>query len=169
MLVPLVALALLAIVGGLLNLPLKPLDLLDKWLQPVVGAASNIRHMSTAGKWASTVATTALCLVGIGLGFTTWARSPNHEALEPAPLKRAWYIDPLYAAVIEKPGLVLSDIGAWFIDKDVIDGAVNGIGVLVRGGGSQLRKLQTGYVRNYALGIAAGTVAILGYVVFRAS
>jgi len=169
MLVPLIALALLAIVGGLLNLPLKPLDLLDKWLQPVVGAASNLRHMSTAGKWASTVATTALCLGGIGLGFSTWARSPEHEALEPAPLKRAWYIDPLYAAVIEKPGLVLADVGAWFVDKEVIDGAVNGIGSLVRGGGSQLRKLQTGYVRNYALGIAAGTVAILGYVVFRAS
>jgi len=169
MLVPLVLLALLALVGGVLNLPLKPLDLLDKWLQPVVGAASNAGHMSTAGKWASALATTALCLVGIGLGFTTWARSSEHEALEPAPLKRAWYVDPLYAAVIEKPGLVLSEVGAWVVDKDVIDGAVNGVGWLVRGSGAQLRKLQTGYVRNYALGIAAGTVAILGYVVFRAS
>ena len=169
MLVPLVTLALLALVGGLLNLPLKPLDLLDKWLQPVVGAASNVKHMSTAGKWASAVATTVLCLGGIGLGLTTWSRSPDHEALEPAPLKQAWYIDPLYATVIEKPGLILSDIGAWIVDKQIIDGAVNGVGWLVRGGGSQLRKLQTGYVRNYALGIAAGTVGILAYVVFRAS
>jgi hypothetical protein len=39
----------------------------------------------------------------------------------------------------------------------------------VRGIGTQLRNLQTGYLRNYAIGIAAGAVAILGYVVFRAS
>jgi NADH-quinone oxidoreductase subunit L len=55
------------------------------------------------------------------------------------------------------------------IDKRVIDGSVNGVGALVRDGGSQLRKLQTGYVRNYALGIAAGTVVLLGYVMFRAA
>src|SRR3984957_12929401 len=100
MLVPLISLALLALVGGLLNLPLKPFDLLDKWLQPVVGAASNVRHMSTAGKGASATPPTALCLGGIALGFMTWSRSPDHEALEPAPLKQAWYIDPLYATVI---------------------------------------------------------------------
>jgi NADH-quinone oxidoreductase subunit L len=167
--VPLVALAALALVGGILNLPWQPLNFLDKWLEPVVGPYSAVAHLSTTGKVVSAVATTALCLVGIGFGFTTWARSPSHEALEPVVLRRAWLVDWAYAQVIEKPGFVLANVSAVFVDKGVIDGTVNGIGTVVRGGGAQLRKLQTGYVRNYALGIAAGTVAILAYVVVRAS
>jgi NADH-quinone oxidoreductase subunit L len=68
--------------------------------------------------------------------------------------------------VIERPGELLSNLSANF-DKGIIDGAVTGTGELVRGMGGQLRKLQTGYVRNYALGIAAGTVALLAYVLVR--
>ena len=49
---------------------------------------------------------------------------------------------------------------AFTVDKKGIDGVVNGVGSLVRQGGTQLRKVQTGYVRNYALGLAAGVVAI---------
>jgi hypothetical protein len=37
----------------------------------------------------------------------------------------------------------------------------------VRGGGRHLRRLQTGYVRNYALGVAAGAAILLGYVMLR--
>ena len=66
------------------------------------------------------------------------------------------------------PGAALSSFAAWVVDHRIIDGSVNGVATLVRDGGGRLRKLQTGYVRNYALGIAAGTVAILAYVVVRA-
>ena len=166
---PLVALAGLAMVGGLLNLPYRPLNLLDKWLEPVVGAASNAAHMSHAGKAGSAIATTLLCLVGIAAGLRIWERSPSHDRLEPTILRRAWNVDWLYSQIIERPGAALSNFSANVIDKGIIDGAVNGTGAVVRGGGTQLRKLQTGYVRNYALGIAAGTVAILAYVVLRAS
>ncbi len=50
----------------------------------------------------------------------------------------------------------------------MIDGAVNGVAGLTAFAGRNLRKLQTGYVRNYALGIAGGAAAILLYVAFRA-
>jgi hypothetical protein len=42
----------------------------------------------------------------------------------------------------------------------VVDGAVNGVGALAAGSGRGLRQIQTGRVQNYALGIAAGLVAI---------
>jgi NADH-quinone oxidoreductase subunit L len=168
MLLPLVALAGLAIVGGILNFPVHPLNLLDKWLAPVVGASSNPAHISTSFKWIAGTATTLLCLGGIALGFTTWNRSAEHDNLEPKYLKNAWYVDKTYAWVMGGPGLAVSNFTATVIDKSVIDGAVNGLGWLVRGTGTQLRKLQTGYVRNYALGIAAGTILILAYVVVRA-
>ncbi|HKH87774.1 MAG TPA: NADH-quinone oxidoreductase subunit L [Acidimicrobiales bacterium] len=169
MLAPLVALAALAVVGGVLNLPYHPWNFLEKWLDPVVGAASSARHISHAGKAISAVVTTVLCLGGIGLGLRVWERSPAHDALEPVFLRRAWLIDWLYAQIIERPGAALSSFAAWVVDLRIIDGSVNGVATLVRDGGGRLRKLQTGYVRNYALGIAAGTVAILTYMVVRAS
>jgi hypothetical protein len=46
---------------------------------------------------------------------------------------------------------------------------VNGVAVAVREGGGQLRRLQTGYVRTYALGVAAGTVGLLAWFLVRAS
>jgi NADH-quinone oxidoreductase subunit L len=50
----------------------------------------------------------------------------------------------------------------------VVNGAVNGLASLTTVTGRQLRRLQTGYVRNYALGISFGAVVILFYAAFRA-
>ena len=62
----------------------------------------------------------------------------------------------------------LAAFASTVIDNRVIDGAVNGTGVVVRATAGRLRRLQSGYVRNYALGIAAGAVAILAYLLARA-
>ena len=51
----------------------------------------------------------------------------------------------------------------------MVDGAVNGVATLVREGSGRLRVTQTGYVRNYALGIAAGAVLLVGWFLTRAS
>ena len=169
MLVPLIVLAFLAAFGGIINLPWYPFNMLDRWLEPVVGPASNPRHASTLFKVLQGVGATAVSVAGIIVGIGIWERSSVHPELEPTFLRRGWFIDWLYAQTIERPGLALSSFCAWVIDKRVIDGAVNGVGELMRGSGGQLRKLQTGFVRTYALGIAAGTVAILAYVVVRAS
>jgi NADH-quinone oxidoreductase subunit L len=80
-------------------------------------------------------------------------------------LRRGWYIDPLYARIVETPGRALAAFSAFVVDSKLIDGVVNGLGAVVRFGGSRLRTVQTGYVRNYALVIAAGAVLVLGYVV----
>ena len=53
------------------------------------------------------------------------------------------------------------------VDGRIIDGAVNGPSHLVRSTGSAARKLQTGYVRNYALGIALGLAAIIIFMISR--
>ena len=54
-------------------------------------------------------------------------------------------------------------------DAGVIDGAVNGVGVLVRDAGRGLRRVQTGLVRNYALAVVGGMVALLTYLLVWAS
>ncbi len=166
MLLPLVLLAALSTVGGVLNLPWKPWNFLDKWFDPMLGAYT-AASPSTTTKLVLAGIAVAAALIGVAGGLRVWTRSADNPALEPVPLRNAWYVDWLYAQIIERPGRVLADVSAFVIDKRIIDGAVNGIGVVVKDGGQQLRKLQTGYVRNYALGIAAGTIVVLGYVVVR--
>ena len=53
-------------------------------------------------------------------------------------------------------------------DLGVIDGAVNGVAKLVRGAAFGLRKVQTGLVRQYALGVVLGVVLLLLYAIARA-
>ena len=67
-----------------------------------------------------------------------------------------------------RPGRALSAFAAYVVDARIIDGIVNGTGAVVRAGGGVLRKVQTGYVRNYALGVAFGATLLLGWVMVRA-
>jgi NADH:ubiquinone oxidoreductase subunit 5 (subunit L)/multisubunit Na+/H+ antiporter MnhA subunit len=53
------------------------------------------------------------------------------------------------------------------VDQRGIDGAVNGLAELVGSGARRGRRLQSGLVRNYALGVLGGAVLILAFLVFR--
>jgi len=50
----------------------------------------------------------------------------------------------------------------WWFDRTVVDGAVNGVGLVTRDAGGGLRRIQTGRVQNYALGIALGLLVMAG-------
>jgi len=52
------------------------------------------------------------------------------------------------------------------LDANGVDGLVNGSGRFTRYVGSIIRKTQTGYARNYALGVFLGTVILLAYFIF---
>jgi NADH-quinone oxidoreductase subunit L len=111
-------------------------------------------------------------------------------------LEHKWWVDELYWAVILNPYITLSRFLAevidwrfwhdWFhntviarsfrqsarwlaeaFDLGFIDGIANGLAsVTVRFAGS-LRKIQTGYVRNYALTVFLGVIVIIGYLILR--
>ena len=53
------------------------------------------------------------------------------------------------------------------VEVQIIDGAVNGVAALAGRTGGALRRLQTGYVRQYAVVILGGTVLLLGYWLLR--
>ena len=168
MAVPLVVLGALAAVGGIINLPWGKLDLLTRWLEPVFPASiAPEPHVATAVKVTLAVLTLALCLGGLALGLIPWLRTINHPELEPAVLKNAWYFDEAISAFVAGPGEEMADFAAYKVDKGVIDGAVMGVAGVTQFAGRQLRKLQTGYVRNYALGLAGGAAALLLYVAIR--
>ena len=167
MVFPLVILAGLAVVGGGLNLPFDGLHYLEEWLEPVFGA--NLHHSEATDGLKLALAGAAIAAATIGIAFAarTFLRARRTDAYEPAILKRAWGVDGLYSALIETPGRALSAFSAFVVDRRIIDGAVNGAAGLVRLGGGRLRRVQTGYVRNYALGVAFGAALLLGWVVLR--
>jgi NADH-quinone oxidoreductase subunit L len=55
------------------------------------------------------------------------------------------------------------------IDLGIIDGIANFLGDGFKELADQMRKLQTGFVRNYALSVFIGVIFIIGYLIFRLS
>jgi NADH-quinone oxidoreductase subunit L len=169
MALPLVVLAVLSIFGGGINLPFSSLkvNFLEQWLEPVFAHGALRDVDATSGfKLALLLTVLVACILGI-LFARTWMNRPENPGLEPDILRRGWGVDALYATIIEAPGRALSAFLAYVFDARVVDGAVNGVAALVRGGGSRLRRVQTGYVRNYALAVAAGVVVVLAFMVSR--
>ncbi|HEX4979328.1 MAG TPA: NADH-quinone oxidoreductase subunit L [Acidimicrobiales bacterium] len=172
MTLPLVVLAGLAVVGGALNLPFSSdVMFLEHWLEPSFGEALHHHEFDGYTQWFLAAAAIVAAGAGIALAYATWYRRQPEElgGLEPEPLRRAWYVDAGYSSLMGGPGRWVADKLAFVVDKRVVDGAVNGVAAVVRGGGTQLRRLQTGYVRNYALGIAGGVVLVLAYSLVRTS
>jgi NADH-quinone oxidoreductase subunit L len=76
-----------------------------------------------------------------------------------------WH-DFVHDKVLAEPFVTTAAFLANPIDLGFVDGVVNGLAKLVQGGSKELRKVQTGYVRNYALSILLGVVAIVAWFVF---
>jgi NADH-quinone oxidoreductase subunit L len=169
MTLPLVGLAVLSIFGGALNLPINPdTEFLTKWLEPLFGTGLHEVTATTGTKWVLFVFTLAFVAIGIGVAYAVYlAHKVREEAMEPAVLRHAWYVDDFVAAVVGGPLRLAAVWSAYVFDLKIIDGAVNGVATLVRNGGGNLRRLQTGFVRNYALGVGAGAVALLAFVIVR--
>jgi NADH-quinone oxidoreductase subunit L len=170
MTVPLVVLALLAIAGGLLGLPFghaglgKPLA----WLDPLFGSALYHAHLATGAKWALALTDAVVALVGVGLGIAAWGTSSARPALEPTFLVRKWFVDELYDALIGRPAERLANAMAVEVDERGIDGAVLGIARIAELAGRVLRRVQTGFVRQYALAVVLGVVGLLAFMLSRA-
>jgi len=166
--VPLVLLAGLAFVGGIINLPFNhDVKFLADWLHPVVHATEIEPHVATATKVTLAVLASLAGLIGIAFAVVVYIQK-RARAIEPDLLLHAYYYDEAMAAFFGGPGVTAASLTADVIDKRGIDGAVNGVGTLVRAGGNRLRTVQTGYVRNYALGIAGGAVLALAWFLMRA-
>jgi NADH-quinone oxidoreductase subunit L len=167
MTVPLVVLAGLAIVGGLLQLPFTDdLHFLEQWLHPVIGENEAHLTVSTETKVGLAVIAVLAGLIGIALAARVYLQK-RIAPLEPEILAEAWYYDRSISAFMGGPGRQGFEAIATF-DAEVVDGAVNGVAAAVRGGGRGLRLLQTGFVRSYALGVAVGVVGLLAYFLTRA-
>jgi len=76
-----------------------------------------------------------------------------------------YYVDEFYDAVVVEPIKDGSTLLWTEVDNKVVDGAVNGSAGLVAWLSAHFRKLETGFLQNYALAIVLGVVLIVGYLV----
>ncbi len=166
MTLPLWILAFFAAVAGAMAISDWPLSL-ARFVDPVFGADLFNDHLATSSVWILSIVDSVIAFVGVGVGLRLWMTRSERPALEGAFLRFAWYVNELYDAVFGRPSERLASFCAEVIEPKVIDGAVNGTADLVRGAGTGLRRTQTGYVRNYVLGIALGTVLVLAFMLTR--
>jgi NADH-quinone oxidoreductase subunit L len=171
MLVPLVVLAGLSLVGGVIQLPAVSwlpdsiTHRLEHWLEPVI----EFGEASIDGTWAEDnmtllmVIATVAALVGIVAAWLVYDRK-RVRPIEPAVLANGWYYDRAVSDFMGGPGRDGFEATAWF-DANVVDGAVNGTGTGVRTVAGELRKGQSGFLRAYAAIIGVGVVLLLGWFV----
>ena len=173
MTLPLVVLAGLSVVGGLLNTPFR--TTLEHFLEPAFEGIALTHPPEGWGMFALLAALgVGAGLAGAGAAFLTYNRpSELWQRFEAAfgriwPLWRDGYrVDDLYGATLVKPGRKLAEATAFQFDQPIIDGAVNGVGRAVRGLAGRGRRVQSGFVRSYGLILAAGTLAVLIFMVLR--
>ncbi|GAB3965007.1 NADH-quinone oxidoreductase subunit L [Plantactinospora veratri] len=157
MTVPLILLGLGSVVaGGLMATPVAD------WLTPVLGHGEH--HEPVLSHTVITVLSLGLTVLGAGLA---WLLFRNGTALAEQPAgpvvraaRRNLYTDAFNEAVFEKPGIFLTR-ALVFLDNRGIDGLVNALAAAVGGGSGRLRRLQTGYVRSYAMSIMTGAVLVV--------
>jgi NADH-quinone oxidoreductase subunit L len=167
MTVPLIVLSILSIFGGLIQLPSFrwfPSEIehqLEDWAHPVIEFA----EAEIDGTWAYDhkgwlIGIAVLSgIVGIVLAWLVYQRK-RIKPFEPQILADGWRYDSTVSAFMGGPGRKAFEALAWF-DKNVIDGAVNGIGKVTGGVAAEVRKGQTGNVRNYAGILGVGVVLLL--------
>ena len=100
-------------------------------------------------------------MVGIIAGVLVYLKK-KVKPFEPAILANGWYYDQAVSDFVGGPGRAGFEGAAW-VDQNVVDGAVNGAASGVRAAAGVLRKGQSGFIRNYALGIGVGVIALLAW------
>ena len=164
MTVPLVALAAGAAVTGLI-LSTDAEGTLARFLEPVTGPVPEGEGLSTL---ALSVIATAIALGALAVAWWVYAsgrvdRLTFRERLQPLPRAAAagWYVDRAYSTLFVNPGIAAARFSADVFDAKGVDGLVNGVGGGVRRLAAAGRRIQTGFVRSYALGLFVGAVGVL--------
>lgn len=168
---PLVLLAIPSVVAGYL---MERDDVFKLWLYPHLNQ-KEVTEFNT-GKFAPfsmTLGQLSLMAAGVGIfcGVILYVRGlPNKEGWDlrkwsrfrRAAQNQFGYDQAMMSAAVEGG----NDVGGFFwkgIDGGVIDRIVNGSAWLTSQVGSQLRRVQTGFIRGYALMMLCGGLALLWY------
>jgi NADH-quinone oxidoreductase subunit L len=144
--------------GGFLILANRLLN----FLGPVTGVPPTLRGVWTVPGIA------ALVLVAIGIGIA-WVMYGRREVPVVAPAgspvtvaaRKDLYGDAINEGLLMRPGQWLTRLSVYF-DNRGIDGLVNTVAATFGGTSGRMRRLQTGFVRSYALSMLVGAALLVG-------
>ncbi|WFE25377.1 NADH-quinone oxidoreductase subunit L [Solwaraspora sp. WMMD791] len=158
MTVPLILLAVGSVAAGWLMSTSVP-----EWLTPVLGTEEG-HHEAVLSHGAVTILALVITVLGALLGWLLF-RNGTAEQEQPAGVlvtaaRHNLYTDAVNRAVFEKPGIFLTR-ALVFLDNRGVDGLVNGLAAAIGGSSGRLRRLQTGFVRSYAMSVLAGAFVVV--------
>jgi NADH-quinone oxidoreductase subunit L len=163
MTIPMIILAVGSVFAGFL---LTRSHALATWLAPTVGELAERPAGGAFPEAVVSVATLVLSALGVLIAYLLVGRRPT-PVQRPEPVawpiqaaRRDLYANAINEALIARPGIWLSR-ALVFVDNKGVDGAVNGIAALLGGSSGRLRKMQTGFVRSYALTMLGGGVLLI--------
>jgi NADH-quinone oxidoreductase subunit L len=139
---------------------------LQNWLIPSAGEPEEV-GLHTINPTVLTFLTLLVVAGGaLGAWFAFGLRAvPTIRPVNVTPItvaaRRDLYGNAFNEAVFMRPGMWLDRFLVW-LDNRGVDGAVNGVAAAFGGGSGRLRRLQTGFVRSYALSMLGGSVLVVG-------
>jgi len=162
MTIPMIVLALGSVGAGYL---LVTNDALFGWLEPSVGelevsAAGLVAHSTVS------ILTVLVAALGVLLAYLLVARRPvpverPQQVSFPVRAARAdLFANSINEALVARPGTWLAR-ALVYLDNKGVDGLVNGIAALLGGASGRLRRVQTGFVRSYALTMLGGSILVV--------
>jgi NADH-quinone oxidoreductase subunit L len=171
------ALAVLAIVGGLPQVP-HVTDALHRFLEPSFADSSLYAELEPSGTLTAVglVVGAAIGLTGIFIAYTLWVRRPEvPRTLQTrfAPVHRLfvnkWYFDEAIDLMIVRPAVWLGRFASTTFERVFVDGAlVGGASNLVGLASAGVRRVQTGYLRYYAALLLLGITSLGAYFLIAA-
>jgi NADH-quinone oxidoreductase subunit L len=169
---PVAVLAVLAVVGGFLQVPGLWHEV-DHWIEPVT---ESIEEATGATAWFSALAALGLSLVGIGLAWRWYGRPSEAPARirnrkrwtrwSAKGLEQKLWFDRLYDFLFYRPASRLATGLRRYVEGPLFLTTLTDLGSSVRGLSGRVAAAQTGVVRNYALMLAVGLAVLV--VVFLA-
>ena len=160
MTVPMIVLAFGSVGAGFL---LYNGNVLEEWLAPSVGELVE-REAAAVPHSLTPFLVVGISLVGALIAVATNRRTPverpERVSLPVRAARRDLYANAINETLIARPGTWLTR-ALVFVDNRGVDGVVNGTAALLGGSSGRLRRLQTGFVRSYALSMLGGTVLVV--------
>ncbi len=192
MTIPLSILAFLSLVGGYVGIPhlLGGGNHIERFLAPLFGPVT--QHAAAGGfsivsqAWAAAEAgatesslepflmllSVVIALVGITIAYILYLQKPELPRRFAARFSRLYhvvhnkyFVDEFYNFLFVRGILRIGAFLLKVVDIGLIDGLVNGTAAVIQRMGAKLRRLETGDVQQYAVGIIAGAFIVVGFIV----
>jgi NADH-quinone oxidoreductase subunit L len=173
MTIPLLILAVLSVIGGFVGS--FSLFGVSSW-HPFANLLAPVFHIvrtpeaSFATEWISTGVSVIIGLLGIGGAWALYRNGFEYKENKNPFYQlvfHKYYVDEAFNLVLIRPLLWLGRGATRYLEDDTLDGGSRAVAWILRGTSSGLRRLQTGYMRNYALAILFGAVLIIVYYAVR--